>query len=353
MRTRKNPCPADKAWLENHKSQECEREADPDGSSQINGVCPEESADGELRKSRNGKKQRKRKRSPKFRSGGGGDSRPEFLLGMAAERVWFDKPLYDRAENIYREKLLDSRSGEGAGIPQIPEEFPRDSGAKSNAVLPKAVPKTVPKAFPRCSHGNFSACHHVLQGVWLNKPEFDRAEGTFMEKSQLFPPPALLVLPSPGWNSGLGTPDEGYGTALPTPALPSSAIPAFPASQRPPVNGKPQIPNWEALVAAEAWLEKPLYDSAERNFYERMFSRHSRPENNREAPQKNGKRGEIPGIPEDVPACFFLHRDSESVWLHKLSYDRAESRFFSVEASRAAGIRESPLGNPSPAPGMK
>ncbi|XP_050162188.1 uncharacterized protein LOC126635205 [Myiozetetes cayanensis] len=251
------------------------RRADPSGSSQINERLPEESVDGELKKSRNGKKQRKRKRSPKSRSGG--DSRPEFLLGMAAERVWFDKPLYDRAENIYREKLLDSWSGEAPGSPKS-----------------------------------------------LKNSRRERRTG-------------LRHRPAP-------------------PAIPSSAIPAFPGSERAPVSGKPQIPSWGALVAAEAWLEKPLYDSAERNFYERIFSRNSQRENDQENPKKSGKREEIPGIPEDIPACFFLHRDSESIWLHKLSYDRAESRFFSMEASRAAGIRESPLGNPSPpipAPGMK
>ncbi|NXK42202.1 EF1D factor, partial [Piprites chloris] len=371
MRTRKNPCPGDKVWPEKHKSEESEREAAaaPEGS-QINGVGPEESADGEfkgdLKKSRNGKKQRKRKRSPKAKSA---DSQLEFLLGMSAECVWFDKPLYDRAENIYRKKLTDSWSGETAGTAQIPQEFPAASGSKSSQDVPKA------RAPPHCSHGNLAACHHVIQGVWINKLDFEKAEGTFMEKSQFFLPPDVLAIPSLRWNCGPGTPDEGYVTALPTPAtpslapaIPSSALPTFPGSERPPVNGKPQISNWEALLASEAWLEKPLYDAAEKNFYERMFSGNSREKTpGPEAPKnhKVGKRAGIaepalPGIPEDIPACFFLHEDSERGWLHKVSYDRAESRFFSLEASRAAGIRESPLGNPSraaappvPAPGMK
>ncbi|XP_051627934.1 elongation factor 1-delta isoform X3 [Manacus candei] len=358
MRTRKNPCPADKVWPEKHKSQESERETaptppeDPDGS-QINGICPEESEEfkGDLKKSRNGKKQRKRKRSPKAKSGGA-DSQLEFLLGMSAERVWFDKPLYDRAESVYRKKIMDSWSGEAPESRGIPEEFPAPPGVKSGPDIPKS--KGI------CSHGNLAACHHVVQGVWLNKPDFDRAEGKFMEKSRFFllPPDVLSV---PARNSGLGTPDEGYGTALPTPAtpclaplIPDSGIPGVPDE---PVNGKPQFSNWEAL-AAEVWLEKPRYDAAEKNFYERMFSRNI-PEKIMEKNQKagnqsgNGAEPVIPGIPEDIPTCFFLHRDSEAGWLHKSTYDRAESRFFALEASRASGIRESPENPPVPAPATK
>ncbi|XP_027564315.1 uncharacterized protein LOC113981229 [Neopelma chrysocephalum] len=357
MRTRKNPCPGDKVWLEKHKSEESEREAapDPEGS-QINGICPEESVEfkGDLKKSRNGKKQRKRKRSPKARNA---DSKLEFLLGMSAERVWFDKPLYDRAENVYRKKLMESWSGEAPETERIPEEFPPAPGAKSNHDIPKA--KGI------CSHGNLAACHHVIQGVWLNKLDFDKAEGTFMEKSRFFLPPDVLSIPTPRWNSGLGTPDEGYGTALPTPAtpglallIPDSGIPGFPGSEeQPPVNGKPQFSNREAL-ASEVWLEKPRYDAAEKSFYERMFAGKSPEKNRKTGNRRPGSGAElaIPGIPEDIPACFFLHRDSEAGWLHKSSYDRAESRFFALEASRASEIRESPLGNPSPplpAPGTK
>ncbi|KFW88994.1 Elongation factor 1-delta, partial [Manacus vitellinus] len=293
--------------------------------------------------------QRKRKRSPKAKSGGA-DSQLEFLLGMSAERVWFDKPLYDRAESVYRKKIMDSWSGEAPESRGIPEEFPAAPGAKSSPDIPKS--KGI------CSHGNLAACHHVVQGVWLNKPDFDRAEGKFMEKSRFFllPPDVLSV---PARNSGLGTPDEGYGTALPTPAtpclaplIPDSGIPGVPDE---PVNGKPRFSNREAL-AAEG--EKPRYDAAEKNFYERMFSRNI-PEKIMEKNQKagnqsgNGAEPVIPGIPEDIPACFFLHRDSEAGWLQKSSYDRAESRFFALEASRASGIRESPENPPGPAPATK
>ncbi|NXH49068.1 EF1D factor, partial [Dicaeum eximium] len=384
MRTRKNPCSADKVWLEKHRNDESERETpereapEPEA---VNGICHEDSIEGEFKgdpkKPRNGKKQRKRKRSPKPK---GQDSKLEAILaGMSAEREWFDKPLYDRAESAYRKKLADSQSWESPETGKMAQEPPAVTRSKSSQDIPKA------RMLPTCSHGNLAACHHVVQGVWINKFDFDKAERAFMEKSQFFLPPNILAIPSVQVNSRLGTPDEGYGTALPTPATPSLApgipnspvvsVPSLPSSDQQTVNGKPQISNWEVL-ASEVWLEKPLYDDAEKNFYEKMSDgppsdrnqRQQRPEASKN--HNPGKQTGIaaanphpPDIPKENPTCFFLHKDSESVWLNKVTYDRAESRYFALEAARAAektGIQESAAGNPShpappsiPAPEMK
>ncbi|XP_037984960.1 elongation factor 1-delta isoform X3 [Motacilla alba alba] len=381
MRTRKNPCSVDKVWLEKHRNDEAEREApEPEA---VNGICHEDSIEGEFKgdpkKPRNGKKQRKRKRSPKPKAQ---DSKLEAILaGMSAEHVWFDKPLYDRAENAYRIKLAGSQSWESPETGKTAQESPAVARSKSSQDIPKA------RMLPACSHGNLAACHHVVQGVWINKFDFDKAERAFMEKSQFFLPPNALAIPSVWANSRLGTPDEGYGTALPTPATPGLApgipnppvasVPSLPGSDQQTVNGKPQISNWEVL-ASEVWLEKPLYDDAEKNFYEKMLDGHpsdKTQQQQRGCPEASenhnpGKQTgiaatnpELPDIPKENPTCFFLHKDSESVWLNKVTYDRAESRYFALEAARAAektGIQESAAGNPShpaapsiPAPEMK
>ncbi|NWI88680.1 EF1D factor, partial [Pitta sordida] len=348
MRTRKNPCPGDKIWAEPPEADGSRRLRDPPETQTLNGLCPNPSPDaeskGDLKKPRNGRKQRKRKRSPRAKAG---DSQLDSVLaGLAADRVWLDKPVYDRAESLYRQKLADLGRGEAAaaaefsGIPGAVKEFP----GIPNWDIPKGL---------RCSHGILAACHHVVRGVWLNKLDFEKAEEDFMEKSQFSLPPTLLVVP--------GTPDEGYGTGLPTPATPGIPDVAA-AAEQPPVNGKPQISNRE-ILAAEVWLEKPLYDAAEKSFYEGVFAGNAPeiPESStQEIPENPAqKMSEIPEnptreIPEN-PTQFFLHRDSESVWLQKPTYDAAESRFFAREASREKpGIPESPLGNPSrAAPGMK
>ncbi|KAM7071913.1 elongation factor 1-delta isoform 3-T3 [Acridotheres tristis] len=382
MRTRKNPCSVDKVWLEKHRNDEAEREApEPEA---INGICHEDSIEGEFKgdpkKPRNGKKQRKRKRSPKPKAQ---DSKLEAILaGMSAEHVWFDKPLYDRAESTYRRKLADSQSWESPETGKMAQESPAVARSKSSHDIPKA------RMLPACSHGSLAACHHVVQGVWINKFDFDKAERAFMEKSQFFIPPNVLAIPSVRANSRLGTPDEGYGTALPTPATPGLApdipnspvasVPSLPSSDQQTVNGKPQISNWEVL-ASEVWLEKPLYDDAEKNFYEKMLDGHpldKTQQRQRGCPEaseihnNHGKQMEIattnpqlPDIPKENPTSFFLHKDSESVWLNKVTYDRAESRYFALEAARAAEkteIQESAAENPShpavpsiPAPEMK
>ncbi|XP_030798921.1 elongation factor 1-delta isoform X3 [Camarhynchus parvulus] len=373
MRTRKNPCSADKVWLEKHRDDEAEREAperevpEPEA---INGICHEDSIEGELKgdpkKPRNGKKQRKRKRSPKPKAQ---DSKLEAILaGMSAEHVWFDKPLYDRAENTYRIKLAGSQSWESPETGKVAQESPAVARSKSSQDIPKG------RMLPMCSHGSLAACHHVVQGVWINKLDFDKAERAFMEKSQFFLPPNVLAIPSVWANSRLGTPDEGYGTALPTPATPGLApgipnspvasSPSLPSSDQQTVNGKPQISNWEVL-ASEVWLEKPLYDDAEKNFYEKMLDGHPLDKTQQQQrgcleASKNHNPGkqmgitstnpELPDIPKENPTCFFLHKDSESVWLNKVTYDRAESRYFALEAARAAektGIQESAAENPS------
>ncbi|XP_039570013.1 elongation factor 1-delta isoform X6 [Passer montanus] len=371
MRTRKNPCSVDKVWLEKHRNDEAAREApeqreapEPEA---VNGICHEDSIEGDFKgdpkKPRNGKKQRKRKRSPKAKAQ---DSKLEAILaGMSAEHVWFDKPLYDRAESAYRIKLADSQSWESPETGKMAEESPAVARSKSSQDIPKV------RMLPACSHGNLAACHHVVQGVWINKFDFDKAERAFMEKSQFFLPPNVLAIPSAWANSRLGTPDEGYGTALPTPATPGLApgipnspvasVPSLPSSDQQTVNGKPQISNWEVL-ASEVWLEKPLYDDAEKNFYEKMLDGHPSDKTQRGCPEesKNHNPGketgiastnpELPDIPKENPTCFFLHKDSESVWLNKVTYDRAESRYFALEAARAAektGIQESAAENPS------
>ncbi|NWT88294.1 EF1D factor, partial [Lanius ludovicianus] len=377
MRTRKTPCSVDKIWLEKHRHEETEREVpEPEA---INGICHEDSLEGEFKgdpkKARNGKKQRKRKRSPKPKAQ---DSKLDAILaGMLAEHVWFDKPLYDRAESVYRRKIADSQSRESPETGKMAQESPAVARSKSSQDIPKA------RMLPVCSHGSLAACHHIVQGVWINKFDFDKAERVFMEKSQFFLPPSVLAIPSQCANSHLGTPDEGYGTALPTPAtpglapaIPNSSIPSLSSSHQQTVNGKPQISNWEVL-ASEVWLEKPLYDDAEKNFYEKMLDGHPSDQTQRrqrgcsEASKNHnlgkqmgiGTNPQLPSSPKENPTCFFLHKDSESVWLNKVTYDRAESRYFALEAARAAektGIQESAAGNPShpaapsiPAPEMK
>ncbi|NWS74971.1 EF1D factor, partial [Crotophaga sulcirostris] len=397
MRTRKPPCPVEKVWVDKHKYDEAERlhyerEATlaavaPEECQEVeavNGVCNDDSVEsefkGDLKKAKNGKKQRKRKRSPKPKSVA--SKLDSVLAGLSADHVWFDKPFYDHAENAYRKKLADGQNREAPEVAPTAELSPLAARAKAVQDVPK--PRMLSAALS-CSHGNLSACHHVVQGVWVNKLDFDKAEEAFIERSMALLPPNVLTIP-PVWsnagNVGPGTPDEGYVTALPTPATPSLApdivadsssfVTSLPGLGQQTVNGKPQISSLQALMS-EVWLEKPLYDDAEKSFYENMFDGH--PSSNvRQQPRgcpgtlENHNVGKEVGInqeeittssllPGDAkqppPTCFFLHEDSETVWLHKPTYDRAESRYHAAEAlkmSRAgesAGIQEPEVVKPS------
>ncbi|NXE30346.1 EF1D factor, partial [Ardeotis kori] len=391
MRTRKAPCPLEKAWVDKQKCDEAERQRDereamlaaaaPEECQEVeavNGVCNDDSVESELKgdpkRARNGKKQRKRKRSPKPKAVA--SKLDSVLSGLLADSVWFDKPLYDRAESAYRKKIADCQNQEPPETALTAEQSPL--AARSKAV------QDVPKP---CSHGLLSACHHVVQGVWVNKFDFDKAEEMFVEKSQFFVPPNVLAIPAVESDAayvGLRTPDEGYVTALPTPATPSfapdvaadsapSSVTGLPDSEHQTVNGKPQISSLEALMS-EVWLEKPLYDDAEKSFYENMFDGHpsgkdrqqqrgcpetleNHPEdgkNHDAEKQADDKNGEMAAgdAERPPPTFFFLHEDSESVWLQKPTYDSAESRYYALKTSgESAEVQEPAVIQPSqPAP---
>ncbi|XP_071594643.1 elongation factor 1-delta isoform X2 [Heliangelus exortis] len=405
MRTRKPPCSVEKVWVDKQEYDEGERQhyekeatlaaGAPEECQEVeavNGVCNDDSVEnefkGDLKKTRNGKKQRKRKRSPKPKPVA--SKLDSVLTGLSADSVWFEKPLYDQAENLYRQQLVEWQTEEAAETPQTAEQSPLVVRTKTVEDVPK--PRML-SATLLCSHGNLAACHHVVQGVWVNKMDFDKAEEAFIKKSQFFVPPDVLTIPSVGsdtGNVGLKTPDEGYVTALPTPAAPglapgttsepsSSSVPSLPDSNQQTVNGKPQISSLQALMS-EVWLEKPLYDGAEKNFYQNMFDGHpsgqgrqqqGRLKNPHNKDGKDPSSGEETGIkhlevtdsllPNDAeqlpPYCFFLHEDSETVWLQKPMYDSAESRYYAAEAlkmSRAGermGVEEPEVPKPTqPAP---
>ncbi|XP_010226183.1 PREDICTED: uncharacterized protein LOC104580385, partial [Tinamus guttatus] len=208
MRTRKPPCPVEKVWVDKHKYDEAERlhyereallaAAAPEETQEVeavNGVCNDDSAESECpKRGRNGKKQKKRKRSPKPKNV---LSKVDSVLsGLLADHVWFDKPFYDHAENVYRKNIVDWQNQEALETQPPPEQAA--SVASSEVAQDVSKPRMFSAALS-CSHGTLSACHHIVQGVWVNKLDFDKAEKTFIEKSQFFAPPHVLTLPSV-WN---------------------------------------------------------------------------------------------------------------------------------------------------------
>ncbi|NXI74461.1 EF1D factor, partial [Anseranas semipalmata] len=391
MRTRKPPCPVEKVWVDKHKYDEAERlhyereamlaAAAPEECPEVeavNGVCNDDSAEsefkGDLKRGRNGKKQRKRKRSPKPKTVV--SKVDSILTGLLADHVWFDKPFYDHAENLYRKKIVDCQNQEARETELAAEQAASVPESKADQDVSK--PRMVSAALS-CSHGSLSACHHIVQDVWVNKFDFDKAEKVFIERSQFSVPPNVLDIPSlwsNGGNVGLRTPDEGYVTALPTPATPSlapdvvnsaSLVPSLPGSAHQTVNGKPQVSSLQALMS-EVWLEKPLYDGAEKSFYENMFDGHppgkvrQQQHGSPEALKDHQKDGKSPstgqqadtkhveiatssplpsGAEHLAPTFFFLHEDSESVWLNKPTYDSAESRYHAAEALKMSRAGES------------
>ncbi|KAJ3598908.1 hypothetical protein NHX12_032871 [Muraenolepis orangiensis] len=234
----------------------------------------------------------------------------------------------------------------------------------------------------------------------VSPPQAGRCPG---KKSKRPPTPDSLSLALPAARPATPatpatplTPDEGYQSRQPTPATP--------------INGLPRL---AAELLREVWLEKPLYDRAEAAFYQHLYGNSSNcssspkwansygasrsgdhpqslveeeeedeggpaeeeveeeeeEENNQVVPQ--GKAEVFHALhsiqEEEEPAevCeeqeasapgirYFLHPDSERVWLDKWRYDAAESRLHcqsvgaATTGARRPGRKASPVASSTP-----
>ncbi|XP_059103916.1 elongation factor 1-delta isoform X3 [Peromyscus eremicus] len=344
MRSGKASCALETVWEDKHKYEEAERRFHEHEATRaaaaaaasvqqllakvpaVNGPsqediedtdeaeAPNTSSRSDPRKSHECKKplQKKRKRSPKSWLG----QADLALVGLSADHVWLDKPLFDQAESSYRQRLAD--------------------------VAAQAAQPPVLAARGPCTHGSHVACHHVIWGVWVNKSCFDQAERAFVEWSQ-----ALLLAVEGSHRQG--TPDTGQPAVSPDRALACQPCP--------PANGQPPLGSLQALVR-EVWLEKPRYDAAERGFYEALFDGHppgkvrlqerasqaegarrgrrDRRIRNAVGNKRAGSKWADGEAPSALPYWYFLHKDAEAPWLSKPTYDSAECRHHAAEALRIA-----------------
>ncbi|XP_034387144.1 uncharacterized protein LOC117729871 [Cyclopterus lumpus] len=278
------------------------------------------------------------------------------LIGLKSEcaNVWFERSAYERAESLYQCWLTSPSKGT----------------TKSNR-SPPAPGKNSQSAVAPSSSG--LVCHHVVQAVWKNKTTFDKAEQRNVDESVPPPIPISLDLPSsPNHSVASRTPDEGYQSLAPTPATPVVQQASATPTNRQSINGLPRIP---VELLRDVWLEKPLYDRAEAAFYQNLYGNNSSkrssctstsrstdhpqslveeeeeelaaeekwvvPQGKAEVfhallpIQEEEEPSEVPEKDEMSGAGYFIHPDSERVWLDKWRYDAAESRFHGYYESKA------------------
>ncbi|XP_016321823.1 uncharacterized protein LOC107672950 isoform X3 [Sinocyclocheilus anshuiensis] len=229
------------------------------------------------------------------------------LEGLRSEcsMVWFDRDAYERAESLYCVRLLQQQNGTTA---------PASSSARNKQET--------------CQHGEQEACHHVINAVWVNKPNFDQAESKFVGH---FPnqPRSLQLQPA--------NCDEGYQSQTPTPPTPALR----------PINGLPCLPPPPMGV----WLQKPLFDKAEATFYQNLYHWSSPPRNpETSGDESNSKRRtntrkkpvvcdrrDSDDITTNQGAALLhaLHADSERVWLDRGRYAEAETEEAEGAAERS------------------
>lgn len=364
-------CPANSTVGRRNKAHSVQRNGDTTSSS------PEsESLNGDGKRGGKGRRHRKRLSKPESRSEAEqeeekpkkaarqpADPRAE-LSGLKFEcaNVWFERSIYERAESLYQCWLASSSNG--TTQPLKPLSAP---GKTSKAPLSSG---------PACSQ---VACHHAVQPTWANKTSFGEP---------LPPVPNSLNIPSrPNHSSIVKTPDEGYQSVTPSHATPVQQA-VVTATNRQSINGLPRIP---VELLRDVWLEKPLYDRAEAVFYQNLYGNNSSKRSScastsrsNDHPQSLVEEEEeedevaveekwvlphgkaevfhalLPIQEEEEPneiaekeevsragVLYFLHPQSEPVWLDKRRYDAAESRFHSFNGTEVAAAKKKK--NPKPA----
>lgn len=374
-----------------NKTESGQRNGDAASSSPESG-----SLNGDVKRSGKSRRRKKRSSNPDSRSEGKLDSKTKteenankktsqppdphaVLIGLQAEcaNVWFEHSIYERAESLYQCWLASSSNG--TSNPNQSPPGPQKQPNSPSTVAPSSSGLT-------CHHSDQVACHHVVQAVWVNKSTFDQAEHRFVEESTQPSIPNSLDLPSPP-NRAIAprTPDEGYQSLAPTPATPVIQQAAVTPTNRQSINGLPHFP---VELLRDVWLEKPLYDRAEAAFYQNLYGNNSSKwsscastsrrsdhpqclvEEEEEEQDEEGMvveekrvvqqgKAEVfhalhPIQEEEEPTevlqkedksgrgvCYFLHLDSERVWLDKWRYDAAESNFHGYSGDRTAVVKKS------------
>ncbi|XP_015209730.2 eukaryotic translation elongation factor 1 delta b (guanine nucleotide exchange protein) isoform X4 [Lepisosteus oculatus] len=323
---------------------------------------------------RPGKRQRRRKRSPRVKSQA---TSPVYsLLGLQAESVWFDRHMFEEAEGAYHRKLVEALYGSVAQTNEAVIASRPDCGPANPETAASVGSSYDDPAAVACSHGDLVACHHVVQAVWVNKLAFDSAESRFMLRptsASVSTAPRSLALPLPHEETSQRTPDEGYLTLTPTPATPSPC----PGRLQQSVNGMPHYSSALRGLLQEVWLEKPLYDHAEACFYQSLHdgppvsstsggsrrgrSHHRGSQEQEEAvsrpvcleaggsPTETGRyrpesqKAKRDSAVQDKRAAgghldpghslrFMLHQDGERIWLDRPRFEAAERRFYEAAA---------------------
>ncbi|XP_078086879.1 eukaryotic translation elongation factor 1 delta b (guanine nucleotide exchange protein) isoform X16 [Mustelus asterias] len=341
MRIRKHPYLLETIWMDKCKFDEAERlfyegqQASAAAMAQAaqeteSAQCAWPLAGEEERQEREAGKKRRRKRSPR--------APPE--------------------EVVYAHRL------EVAGLPLAP-----GSVLVKNAARPAA--RTRPAggdATPGRETRPLVACCQLVHGVWVNKNTFDEAECLFIVRSQARDVPRSLPISASAvtalpklWT----TPDEGYISA--TPATPIT--PGFHSGgdTNLPVNGMFPSASQRPLTL-KVWLEKPLYDDAERLYHEMLCggsgTEHTGP------PQAKGQGPPVtslahahprakprlpPAAGEDPTAAarHLVDKGSELVWFSKPTYDAAELRYHLARTWRTANKSQKPMADSKQAQPLK
>ncbi|KAM9796966.1 eukaryotic translation elongation factor 1 delta b (guanine nucleotide exchange protein) isoform 4-T4 [Syngnathus typhle] len=238
------------------------------------------------------------------------------LMALRSEcaDVWFQRSTYERAESLYQCWLANSSESKGSA------PSPPNNSSPRKKALPQDESESLRSSIQKASESPAAA----------------------------------------------QSPDKGYRSQAPTPGATGPQQRALTPTPPHSVNGLPAV---LAEMFGEVWLEKPLYDRAEAAFHQNLYANNS----SRQSPGSSAPRSGLlppsvtraqegkaevfhalhPIQEEEEPAetkrrrqphlalCWFLHPDSERVWLDKWRFNAAEMRFHARRGGEASAPNKS------------
>ncbi|XP_055020531.1 eukaryotic translation elongation factor 1 delta b (guanine nucleotide exchange protein) isoform X2 [Boleophthalmus pectinirostris] len=222
------------------------------------------------------------------------------------QSVWVNKNAFDQAERHFVETMQPSIPN-SLNIPSPPDRIvsPRtpDEGYQSLAPTPATpiIPVDVVMPTRQPINGLPRIPMELLRDVWLEKPQYDRAEAAFYQNQCNNNSTKRSTCPSTSRGS----------------EHPQSLVEEEEEEEE------------EELAVVE---EKRVVSQCKAEVFHAL---HPIQEEEEPADVSDKEESQVSGV------CYFLHPDNERLWLDKCRFDAAETRFYSIHKEEAKAMKRS------------
>ncbi|XP_076844316.1 eukaryotic translation elongation factor 1 delta b (guanine nucleotide exchange protein) isoform X2 [Brachyhypopomus gauderio] len=221
--------------------------------------------------------------------------------------AWVNTPVFDQAESLSAPPHKQTYSANSPGVLQLLPNSPSSTASYDEGYLSQTPTPRTPTSRPINGLPFLPA---PLQGVWLQKPLYDRAEASFYQN--LYGQKELHYEAVAASEEHVDSEDV-RGT-VPQEARPDKAEEEKPHDGAVKKEGGAAWCHFLHADSERVWLDRRLYTEAETRFHEALATKTSQT-----AVARCSSSLKMTGVD------FLAH---EKIWLDKRRYDEAERRFY-------------------------